>query len=265
VRGLLLGFASGVGLLQTRPELPGVVQTALLLIALILAGVLAWRMQRQWARLLARIASGAVTGFLWAALLAGSSLSEELPAELEGQDLVLTGVVANLPYRFERGLRFQLHLEQARLTDGAGVRLPSKVALSWHDDPRAKLSPPVLRPGERWRLSVKLKRPHGSANPGGFDYEAWLLEQGVRATGSVRGLGEGSGNARLNPFVFSPTAVVERCRGWLRDRMAAALSGQRYAGVIIALVIGDQRDIAPDDWKIFTRTGIGHLVSISGL
>ena len=265
MRGLLLGFASGVGLLQTRPELPGVVQTALLLTALMLAAVLAQRMRREWARVLARIASGAVTGFLWAALLATQYLAEELPVALEGQELVVTGVVANLPYRFERGLRFQFAVEQAVGPDGGTLRLPSRIALSWYDDPRAKLSPPAMRPGERWRLSVKLKRPHGSANPGGFDYEAWLLEQGVRATGSVRGLGEGSGNARLDPFVFSPTAVVERCRGWLRDRMAAALSGQRYAGVIIALVIGDQRDIAPDDWKIFTRTGIGHLVSISGL
>ena len=265
MRGLLLGFASGVGLLQTRAELPGALHSALLLAALLLAAVLARRMEREWARVLARIASGAITGFLWAALLAAQYLAEELPAALEGQELAVTGVVANLPYRFERGLRFQFAVEQAAGPDGGAPRLPSRIALSWYDDPRSGLSAPALRPGERWKLSVKLKRPHGNANPGGFDYEAWLLEQGVRATGSVRGFGGDGGNARLDAFVFSPGAVVERCRGWLRQRMAAVLAGQHYAGVIIALVIGDQRDIGQDDWKVFTRTGIGHLVSISGL
>ncbi len=265
MRGLLLGFASGVGLLQTRAVLPGAMQAALLLLALMLAAVLARRIQRAWARVMARIACGAIVGFLWAALLATQYLAEELPVALEGKELVVSGVVANLPYRFEHGLRFQFEVEQAAGPDGEAASLPPRIALSWYDDPRAKLSPPALRPGERWQLSVKLKRPHGNANPGGFDYEAWLLEQGLRATGSVRGLGERSGNTRLGAFVFSPTAVVERCRGWLRERMAAALAGQRYAGVIIALVIGDQRDIAQDDWKVFNRTGIGHLVSISGL
>ncbi|WP_194715582.1 DNA internalization-related competence protein ComEC/Rec2 [Noviherbaspirillum soli] len=265
MRSLLLGFAAGVGLLQTRAALPGAVQAALLLIALMLAAVVACRMQRASTRVLARIASGAITGFLWAALLATHYLAEELPVAVEGQELTLTGVVANLPYRFERGLRFHFAVEQATGPDGSALTLPSRVALSWYDDPRAQLSPPALHPGERWRLSVKLKRPHGNANPGGFDYEAWLLEQGLRATGSVRGLGPDSGNRRLAAFVFSPTAMVEGCRGWLRERMAAALAGQRYAGVIIALVIGDQRDIGQDDWKVFTRTGIGHLVSISGL
>jgi competence protein ComEC len=33
---------------------------------------------------------------------------------------------------------------------------------------------------------VRLQRPHGNADPQGFDYEAWLLGQGVRATGYVR-------------------------------------------------------------------------------
>lgn len=265
MRSLLLGFACGVCLLQTRPALPGVVHAVFLFMALMLAAALACRMRRASARMLARAASGAVAGFLWAALMASHYLAEELPAALEGQELTVTGVVANLPYRFERGLRFQFTVEQAAGPDGGALALPPRIALSWYDDPRAKLSPPALRAGERWQLSVKLKRPHGAANPGGFDYEAWLLEQGLRATGSVRGLGADSGNRRLDAFVASPSAMIERCRGWLRERMAAALDGQRYAGVIIALVIGDQRDIGQDDWKVFTRTGIGHLVSISGL
>ena len=266
MRSLLLGFASGVGLLQARAELPGGVLVAvLLLVAATALGALAWRTRRRRLGLFTRMASACIIGFLWAALVAQHYLAEALPPALEGQDLVVTGVIANLPYRFERGLRFNFRVERATLPGGGAVALPSRLALSWYGDPRAGLAPPDLRPGERWRFSLRLKRPHGNANPGGFDYEAWLLEQKLRATGSVRGLGPDSGNVRLDGFVFSPAAMVERCRGWLRERMAGALAGQRYAGVIIALVIGDQRDIGQADWKVFTRTGIGHLVSISGL
>src|SRR6185295_10649134 len=40
--------------------------------------------------------------------------------------------------------------------------------------------------GERWRFTVRLRRPHGNLNPHGFDYEGWLLERGIGATGYVR-------------------------------------------------------------------------------
>jgi competence protein ComEC len=109
---------------------------------------------------------------------------------------------------------------------------------------------------------VRLQRPHGNANPDGFDYEVWLLEQGVRATGYVRA---DAGNVRADSFVFSAGNVVERCRAALRDRILRALSGKPYAGVIVALVIGDQRAIDQSDWTVFNRTGVSHLISISGL
>jgi competence protein ComEC len=265
VRCLLLGFASGVSLLQTRAALPSLWLACLLLAAAGVAALLHNRLPAAWPKAAARLACGALLGFLWAALLAGHYLSDELAFELEGQDLAATGVIDSLPYRFERGLRFNLALERAATADGAAARLPPRLALSWYAEPGGP-QPPELQPGERWQFALRLKRPHGNANPDGFDYEAWLLEQNLRATGSVRGdAAPGSANRRLAAFVPGFTVVVERCRGWLRDRIERSLRGQRYAGVIVALVIGDQRDIGQADWKIFTRTGIGHLVSISGL
>jgi competence protein ComEC len=117
----------------------------------------------------------------------------------------------------------------------------------------------VALPGERWKLTVRLKRAHGNANPHGFDYEAWLLEQGVRATGYVR-----SGE-RLDGFVFSVANALERWRAGLRTDIRSVLGDRKYAGVIVALVVGDQRAIDQSDWTVFNRTGISHLVSISGL
>jgi hypothetical protein len=90
----------------------------------------------------------------------------------------------------------------------------------------------------------------------------WLLEQGVRATGYVRAEGR---NVRLAPFVTSFNNVVEYSRAVLRDRILRALPGKVYANVIVALVVGDQRGIGQSDWLVFTRTGISHLIRISGL
>ena len=131
-----------------------------------------------------------------------------------------------------------------------------------------------LHPGERWRLTVRLRRPHGNANPQGFDYEAWLLERNIRALGAVRpdkragnsaDSGVGGGNKRLDAFVVRPGYLVERLREAVRDRFVAALPDAPYRGVLVALAIGDQRAIPSAQWTLFNRTGVTHLVSISGL
>ncbi len=66
-------------------------------------------------------------------------------------------------------------------------------------------------------------------------------------------------------MVHRPAYWVEHARDVLRTRIQHALHEKPYAGVIAALVIGDQRAIPPDQWQTFTRTGINHLMSISGL
>ena len=121
---------------------------------------------------------------------------------------------------------------------------------------------PDLVAGERWRLVVRLKRPHGTVNPHGFDVEAWLLENGLRATGYVR---SGARNARLDAFAGRASDYVQRAREDVRARIVAALPDARFAGVIVALTIGEQRAIPEAQWAVFNRTGIAHLISISGL
>jgi competence protein ComEC len=146
--------------------------------------------------------------------------------------------------------------------------VPERLALSWYSAFRENETQAVAKvgPGERWQLTVRLRRPHGNANPYAFDYEVWLLEQGLRATGYVRpGQGSRRNNEKLDEFVPGFHNVVERARAWLRDRIQGALPDKEYAGVIVALVIGDQRAVNQSDWKVFNRTGVGHLISISGL
>jgi competence protein ComEC len=201
-------------------------------------------------------------GFAWAAAVAHWRLADSLPADWEGRDIELIGVVASLPQPSERNVRFELDVEHVLTPD---ARVPQHIVLSWWGSLGREGRPaaaPALDPGERWRLTVRLKRPRGSANPHGFDYEAWLLERNLRATGYVNAK---SGNHRLAQMVSAPNYWIERARGLIRARIYAALPEAPYAGVIVALAIGDQRAIPPEQWQTFTRTGVNHLMSISGL
>lgn len=254
MRTWIVGFAAGAAWLQTQAALPDTQRMLLLaMLAVLLALAPRWRHA-------GRLGAGLLFGHVWAALLAHHALTASLAKADEGRDVTIVGVVHNLPYRFAEGVRFNFAVERV---EQPAIVLPPLVSLSWYGgyrDPHATVAD--VQPGERWRLTVRLQRPHGNANPHGFDFEAWLLEQGVRATGYVR---ESPHNSRLAPFVPGVRSLIERSRARLRERIAAALPGQPYAGVIVALVVGDQRGIEQDDWEVFTRTGVGHLISISGL
>mgnify|MGYP002039804141 FL=1 len=165
-------------------------------------------------------------------------------------------------------MRFNFAVEEVLPIEGVVPTIPSRLALSWYSsfNPADTQAVGEVHPGERWQLTLRLRRPHGNANPHGFDYERWLLEQNIRATGYVRPDQKAElKNKRISPFVFSFNNVVERSRGWLRQRIEQTLEGKPYAGVIVALVVGDQRAISQSDWAVFNRTGVSHLISISGL
>ena len=189
-------------------------------------------------------------------------MAEELPREWESVDIEIVGVVADLPANSPQGTRFAFTVERVR-TPGAVV--PAELSLAWFAPARPAATGdevPVVHAGERWYLTVRLKRPHGTVNPGAFDLEAWLLQQGFRATGYVHPEGL---NARRDLFAARPGDYVQRARERIRERIVAALAGAPYAGVIAALAIGDQRAIPEAQWTVFNRTGVSHLISISGL
>ncbi|MBV8666395.1 MAG: DNA internalization-related competence protein ComEC/Rec2 [Burkholderiaceae bacterium] len=282
MRSLLIGFAAGVCCLQWQANLPGRMGCLLLLAAWLAIILLLIRTPHYWKRVLLWLVGGVVSGFLWAALCAHHYLADELPSELEGRDIVLTGTVSSLPFHFPQGERFNFAVESAQVDGRAEPRVPPHVVLSWYAASRiTHAAPEAVQPGERWQLTVRMKKPHGNANPFGFDYEAWLLEQHLRATGTVHGQAQAGmpadrdtdeiadadsqANRKLADFVWSFNNVVERMRAWMRDRILAALPDKQYAGVIVALVIGDERGVGQSDWKVFNNSGIDHLIAISGL
>lgn len=262
----ILAFACGVLILQLQPVLPGWPSIALMLAVGLGASVFALRRRGGSRAFLAGSSGALLLGIAFAATCAQHRMADALPLAWEGRDIVLTGVIAALPQRFERGERFEFAVESVQTP---GAQVPAKILLSWYrsldeiddSDSESGLAQPV-RPGERWRLTVRLKRPHGNANPFAFDYEAWLLERGLRAGGTIRGRAE---NVRLDAFVLRPGFLVERWRDHLRRVFLRTLPEAPYLGVLIALSLGDQRSIPAAQWVLFNRSGVTHLVSISGL
>jgi competence protein ComEC len=199
--------------------------------------VLRWRP----ARLLAVVALFAA----WAALHGALGMAARLPAENEGQDVVVTGRVVDLPRHRGGDASFLL----VPSVSGAPTASRGTFRLTWY---RTRTSP---APCERWRLTVRLRRPRGSVNPGGGDAERTALQRGIVATGYVRASDD---NERIGQGV-----CVD---GW-RDAISRALDlhvGADNARVLKALAVGDTRGLDASDWDVARATGVSHLIAISG-
>ena len=278
---MLSGAVAGAAL---QLQQPGLWPAGAYAVLALLAGVLAWgawRARRGALRLrgAAMACAAALAVFALTGLRASHFATGALNPALEGRDILVTGVVAAMPQPIDAGLRLRLAVESASLA-GAPVQLPAWIDLGWYhgvlqeapDLAQLQRQPQRLRAGERWQMAVRLKAPHGARNPHGFDYELWLWEQGVQATGYVRAGPKDQPPERLGTTWQHP---VEQWRQSVRDAIFQRLtsstavdeeaSAQRVAGVVAALVTGDQRAIDRADWDIFRATGVAHLMSISGL
>lgn len=219
-------------------------------------------MHRHALRWLAVLLAAAGAAFV----AADSGMSHRIGAAQEGRDYVVVGRVASMPMVAERSTRFVFDIDDCVdvVPDCPRGR---RVRLGWHSfDERSKPLP--VAPGERWRFTVRLKRVHALHNPNAFDAELRSLEEGIAANGTVRGQRKGAvSNERFDGIDWSVPIVFERARMHLREAMREALAGARpeAADVLVALVVGDQAAIGARWWDAFNRTGIGHLMSISGL
>ena len=247
MRSGAIAFLLGVLALQSCAELPDVrwVAASLALIPVILfLPVL-------------RIPASLALGFLWALFRADGVLSHGLPPKLEGETVQVEGKVVGLPRVFQsfsnqEGVRFDLEVTGLTAFKRTWPS-PGRIRLSWYGEAQVPI------PGESWRFHVRLRRPHGFMNPGGFDYEGWLFQQGIRATGYVV-------KSRHNTRLTEPRGeFIDRLRQSLQNQLTKILRETGQGGVIVGLAIGAQEGIPQDQWRVFNRTGTSHLIAISGL
>ena len=237
------------------------------LAALCMPAFVPWRGRRLW--------SLAALAMLLTTLRAQSVLDSRWPAARTGEVLTMRGAIASLPDRrpaagseFTRGRPGDTAADRAPAPDDEDAAAPSTLHFLFEPDAatRTAASPARIRvawyrsearpaAGECWRLTLRLRTPHGSRNPGGFDYEAWLFRQGIGATATVQS-GERCGVAAGYPVLRLRQALVERFASWLPQHPALPL--------VSALAIGDTSGLGDADWQVFRATGTTHLVAISG-
>lgn len=208
---------------------------------------------------------------VWAALLgclltvwrADARLQQTLaPTDINEVSRVVLRV-ASLPVEHSGSVRFDADVISALPQD-----LPPRIRVRWRSGPwsgpyaRAapQTTPSLVRPGQVWRMALVMRPAYGSRNPGGYDAEAHAFAQGIRAQGTVRGEPELLDD---DPWV-SLSVLAQRSRHHIREAVRPHIENHTYGPVLLALAIGDQAGVDNAHWLTFNRTGITHLVSISG-
>ena len=187
-------------------------------------------------------------GSLWGVWSGYRLLSHQLPAHMDAEVLSLTGTVIGLVYSDERRSRFSLAVDSVEQNQHL-----HRVLLSWYSQKEHRYK---LHPGDHCQFSVRLRRPRGMLNPGGFDYQSWLLRQGFSATGSVTGSVQHctKGHSLFGRLDHWRAVIVERI-----NQLAL-----HNPGVVLALSVGDKQQLN-QQWENLARLGIVHLLVISGL
>lgn len=189
-----------------------------------------------------------VAACIWTVASAERRLSDRLPDEATGRDFAVTGWVAGFPTGSAERMTFSFVVE-----DADDPLVPERLRLGWYDAPAS------LRAGEWFELTVRLRAPRGLANPGGFDYEQWLLVNGFGATGYVRA---GAHVDAVRPRLARWWLSVRRAAA---EGLAARIPSPDAAALVIALTIGERHGFSDAHWEDLRRTGTSHLVAISGL
>lgn len=114
---------------------------------------------------------------------------------------------------------------------------------------------PIMRQGERWRLQVRLRPPHGRVNSAGFDRERHFVGKGLHGTGVVK-----SGQ-RLE----ASHGTLAGLRQSYFDRALEQTASLDYQAYLMALGFGYRGLLDSSDWSVLRDSGLAHLMAISGL
>lgn len=232
-----IAFLLGCLLVAWLPQLPSLywLLTSIPLI------FIAWR-RSQWTIV------WFIVAVMWTSVQAQLRLDNQLDATLERQDILVTGFIASVPHDNAQRLRFEFE------PDSNSLNLPAKIRLSWY-------FPPEITPqtNEKWQFMVRLKAPRGMANPGGFDYESWLFQQQIGATGYIRSSEQNKKLQSASPF------SINYWRAQLIGKMTAILELSPHLALVEGLAVGNRDRMQPAQWETLRQTGTSHLLAISGL
>ena len=211
-----------------------------------------------------------------------------LPVAWEGKNIVVEGYISGVPQEDWQRSRFNFEVERiisAPLVEGSSNTPPDstlnsppntppaslRLLLSWygHDD-SSNIS---LAPGQKWQFTVRVRRPYSFMNPGGFDYESWMLQQGIQASGYIRGeallIAPSQNNwdwkSNWDWKGLNVRLALNKKRHIIKGQIKNAGLSPEATAIITALMIGDRSFMQKEHYKVFRLGGISHLLAISGL
>lgn len=187
-----------------------------------------------------------------------STVRPALPAEhivhQAGKVATLRGRVAERPRRGAGRVRLLIETESLRAGTESWAPSTGRVLVT------------LRSPGQRWErgdgieASLRLRRPRNFGNPGEFDYEGYLARQRVYVTAYavddrlwLRRAADAQPVARF----------FDQWRARVEAQIDAVLEGPARE-IVAALLIGST-DISPEIRRRYARTGLSHVLAISGL
>jgi competence protein ComEC len=191
-------------------------------------------------------AASFLAGLVLFVLVTNHVTGSRLDQRYEGDSMLSVLRVVNFPRR--RGASISFLAEPV-----SDSRFPPRIRISWYDAPAL----PAL--GELWQFELRMKRPRGTSNPGGFDYETWLFRERIGATGYIV---NGKRNQRVG---VEAGPLVDRWRGRFVRRVTSLIDDPGSAAVIAAIGVGTRHLITPEQWLRYAQSGTTHLMAISGL
>jgi len=113
--------------------------------------------------------------------------------------------------------------------------------------------------GDTIRVTGKLFKPEGFANPGGFDYAAYLSQSGIYYTVSVK-------NADKIEILRRGKGIFRTIQDWrerIRQAFLSSTSGPGSA-ILQAMTLGEEGRLTDEMRDQFMAAGVTHIISISG-
>lgn len=257
---LLAGLGAGIWLQAGGGPngYPAFTRVGLLLAMLLLGGLVRGRGHvRPWLRGLA-IATGIVPlAMLWA------GWRTPMPGPLDPatwaplRHAEVRGVIVSDPRRTERGLRFELAVED--LLKPYPLEGTGRILVRVEDEALPGGAIETLRYGQRVRLRGSLQRPAGAQNPGEFDYPEYLARQGVFSLMNAQAVAMLPRNPRPS-FVGGAIAFKNEALALLSRHLPAA-----QAALLGSLLFGDGASpIDPETADAFRALGLAHVLAVSG-
>jgi competence protein ComEC len=232
----------------------------------ILLALVAWHARRRVvASVTALFCTVAFVGGIWLGVVdqrERECRAAELFGDADAVEAHFRGIVRNAAQRDSEGDRWLLLRGRPESAEQAGdpYRVLLRIAPSV---PAADDRVDRLRAGDAVRIWCRLRAPRPAGNPGTGGSESWLRAVGLDATGRVK-------STRLvDPVELGGPGGrrwADVLRRWARRRLARSVPGPPDVSALLrAVLLGDRGALSSERIRELRKSGLVHLVAISGL